>query len=185
MGSASRPVVLQHETGFPGGAGGKGPACQCRRRKRGRVNPRLGTIPLRRAWQPTPVFLPGKFQEQRRLADYSPWSREARDTNEHIQPHRRPRGRPVKRQTAEPHSGVSLGRSGERPTLYIPNSLPADGPPEQTLRTTDGAFCCCSVAKACLTLATPRTVPCQAPLSMGFSRQEYWSELPFPSPDLE
>ena len=28
--------------------------------------------------------------------------------------------------------------------------------------------------------ATPWTVPCQAPLSMGFSRQEYWSELPFP-----
>ena len=30
--------------------------------------------------------------------------------------------------------------------------------------------------------ATPRTVPCQAPLSMEFSRQEYWSGLPFPSP---
>ena len=30
--------------------------------------------------------------------------------------------------------------------------------------------------------ATPRTVACQAPLSMGFSRQEYWSGLPFPSP---
>ena len=32
-------------------------------------------------------------------------------------------------------------------------------------------------------LATPWTVACQAPLSMGLSRQEYWSELPvFPSP---
>ena len=38
------------------------------------------------------------------------------------------------------------------------------------------------VAKLCPTLATPRTVACQAPLSMGFSRQEYWSGLPFPSP---
>ena len=28
----------------------------------------------------------------------------------------------------------------------------------------------------------PWTVACQAPLSMGFSRQEYWSGLPFPSP---
>ena len=27
---------------------------------------------------------------------------------------------------------------------------------------------------------TPLTVACQAPLSMGFSRQEYWSGLPFP-----
>ena len=30
--------------------------------------------------------------------------------------------------------------------------------------------------------ATPWTVAYQAPLSMGFSRQEYWSGLPFPSP---
>ena len=34
-------------------------------------------------------------------------------------------------------------------------------------------------AKSYLTLATPWTVACQAPLSMGFSRQEYWSGLPF------
>ena len=31
-------------------------------------------------------------------------------------------------------------------------------------------------------VATPRTVGCQAPQSMGFSRQEYWSGLPFPFP---
>ena len=37
------------------------------------------------------------------------------------------------------------------------------------------------VAKSCPTLATPWTVAHQAPLSMGFSRQEYWSGLPFPS----
>ena len=40
------------------------------------------------------------------------------------------------------------------------------------------------VAKSCLTLATTWTVACQAPLSMGFSRQERWSGLPFPSPSL-
>ena len=34
----------------------------------------------------------------------------------------------------------------------------------------------------CLTLETPWTVVCQAPLSMGFSRQGYWNGLPFPSP---
>ena len=38
------------------------------------------------------------------------------------------------------------------------------------------------VAKSCPTLVTPWTVTWQAPLSMGFSRQEYWSGLPFPSP---
>ena len=30
--------------------------------------------------------------------------------------------------------------------------------------------------------STPWAAACQAPLSMGFSRQEYWSGLPFPSP---
>ena len=38
------------------------------------------------------------------------------------------------------------------------------------------------VTKSCLTLVTSWTVAYQAPLSMGFSRQEYWSGLPFPSP---
>ena len=42
---------------------------------------------------------------------------------------------------------------------------------------------CCWVAKSCLTLWTPWTVDCQAPLSMRFSKQEHWSELPFPSPE--
>ena len=32
--------------------------------------------------------------------------------------------------------------------------------------------------------ATPWTVAYHVPLTMGFSRQEYWSGLPFPSPDL-
>ena len=30
---------------------------------------------------------------------------------------------------------------------------------------------------------TPWTIACHVPLSMGFSRQEYWSGLPFPSPE--
>ena len=38
------------------------------------------------------------------------------------------------------------------------------------------------VAKLCPTLVTPWTVACQCLLSVGFSRQEYWSGLPFPSP---
>ena len=44
------------------------------------------------------------------------------------------------------------------------------------------------VAQSCLTLCTPWTVVHQDPLSMEFSREEYWSGLPFPSlwhlPDL-
>ena len=41
----------------------------------------------------------------------------------------------------------------------------------------------CVHAQSCLTLCNPLDyIACQAPLSMGFSRQEYWSKLPFPSP---
>ena len=38
------------------------------------------------------------------------------------------------------------------------------------------------VTKSCPTVAIPWTVARQAPLFMGFSRREYWSGLPFPSP---
>ena len=38
------------------------------------------------------------------------------------------------------------------------------------------------VAQSCLTLCNRIAIACQAPLSMEFSRQEYWSGLPFPSP---
>ena len=47
------------------------------------------------------------------------------------------------------------------------------------------------VTKSCPTLVAPWTVACQALLPMGFSRQEYWSGLPFlppedlPSPGIE
>ena len=41
--------------------------------------------------------------------------------------------------------------------------------------------CVYSVAKSCPTVWEPMTVAGQAPLSMGYSREEYWSELPFPS----
>ena len=53
-----------------GGASGKEPACQCRRCKRCGFYPWVGKIPWRRAWQPTSIFLPGKFHGQRDLAGY-------------------------------------------------------------------------------------------------------------------
>ena len=45
------------------------------------------------------------------------------------------------------------------------------------------AFQCCAKSLSCVWLfAIPWTVACQTPLSMEFSRQEFWSGLPFPSP---
>ena len=44
-----------------------------------------------------------------------------------------------------------------------------------------GSLCMLSLFNCVQLSSTPWTVDCQAPLSMGLSRQEYWSELPFPS----
>ena len=50
-------------------------------------------------------------------------------------------------------------------------------------------FCVCRLLlfvvykKSCWLFVTPWTVACQAPLSMRFSRQVYWSGLPFPPPE--
>ena len=40
----------------------------------------------------------------------------------------------------------------------------------------------CTIIQSCLTFAILWAIAHQAPLSMGFPRQEYWSGLPFPSP---
>ena len=46
--------------GFPGSTSGKESAQQCRRHKGHSFNPCIRKIPWRRAWQPTPVFMPGE-----------------------------------------------------------------------------------------------------------------------------
>ena len=70
--------------GFSGGTSGKEPTCQCWRHERPRFDPWVGKIPWRRAWQPTPVFLPGESHGQRRLEGYSPWGHKESDTAEHL-----------------------------------------------------------------------------------------------------
>ena len=43
-------------------------------------------------------------------------------------------------------------------------------------------MCVCELLSGIWLFSIPRTVACQAPLSMGFFRQEYWSGLPFSPP---
>ena len=50
--------------------------------RRSGFHPLVGKIPWRRAWQPTPVFLPGESHGQRRLVSYSPWGLKELDTTE-------------------------------------------------------------------------------------------------------
>ena len=50
--------------------------------ERPKFDPWIGMIPWRRAWQPTPVFLPGESHGQKSLAGYSPWSHTELDMTE-------------------------------------------------------------------------------------------------------
>ena len=63
---------------------GKELACQCRRCKRYGFSPWLRKIPQKRAWPPTPVFLPGEFHGQRSLGGYSPWGHKESGTTERL-----------------------------------------------------------------------------------------------------
>ena len=71
-------LALYMRQGFPGGASAKEPTCQCMRCKRHGFHPRVGKILWRRAWQPTPVFLPRESHGQRSLEGYSPQGRKRR-----------------------------------------------------------------------------------------------------------
>ena len=61
--------------GLPRWCSGKESACQCRRCG---FSPWVWKILWSRKWHPTPVFLTGKFHEQRSLVGYSPWSHRVR-----------------------------------------------------------------------------------------------------------
>ena len=65
--------------GFPGGSDGV-----CLQRWRPVFNPWVRKIPWRRRWQPTPLFLPGKFHGQRSLEGYSPRGRKELDMTEQL-----------------------------------------------------------------------------------------------------
>ena len=62
---------------------GKEPTCQHRRCKRRGFDPWIGNIPWRRAWQPTPVFLPeNPMDGGDQWAGYSSYGRKDLDTTE-------------------------------------------------------------------------------------------------------
>ena len=62
---------------------GKESTCQCKRHRRARFHPWVWKMTWNRKWQPTPVFLPGKFYEHRSLAGYSQWGCIESDMTEH------------------------------------------------------------------------------------------------------
>ena len=77
--------------------------------------------------------------------------------------------RPHRRQpTRLPHPWDSLGKNTGVGCHFLPQCMKVKSESE--------------VVQSCLTLATPWTAAYQAPPSMGFSRQKYWSGVSLPSP---
>ena len=66
---------------------GKESTSQCRRHKRRRFDPCVGKIPWSRKWQPTPVFLPGKFHGQSSLTGYNSLCYKESEMTKHPQQH--------------------------------------------------------------------------------------------------
>ena len=138
----------------------KNPPCHCRRPG---FDPWVGQIPCRREWLPTPVFLPGESHGQKSLTGYSPWGRKDSDMTER-------RALSLSVLLADSLSRFDGTRHQAGDTQLHAN------------RSLVGVVLGGLVAKSCLTLAAPWTIACQAPLSIKFSWQEYWTGLPFPPP---
>ena len=73
----SEMMTPTKEWGFPGGSVVKKKKI-CLQCSRPGFSPWVRKIPWRKKWQSTPLFLPGKSHEERRLVDYSPWGRRVR-----------------------------------------------------------------------------------------------------------
>ena len=140
--------------GFPGGTSGKEPTCQSKKHKRRRFDPWIEKIPWRRVWQSTPVFLPGESHRERSLQ-------------------------------ATVHRVAKSWTWLKQLSMHFFNAWSKSiSSGVQQLCPEDSLISKVKVKLlSCVRLfAPPWTVAYQAPPSMRFSRQEYWSGLPFPSP---
>ena len=136
----------------------------------------------RRKWQPTPVFLPGESQGQESLVGWHLWGHTESDTTEVTKQQQQ-------QQQAYTWLFYILGHCKFQCfifVIFISNCW------YQEYRSTLVFIYCSyyspkvkvkvkSLSRVRL-LATPWTAAYQAPPSMGFSRQEYWSGVPLPSP---
>ena len=152
---------------LPGSVSDKETVCQCRSR---RFNPGVGQNPWRRKWQPTPVFLPGKCRGQRSLVAYSPWGLKEPDTTERA-------GATMGTDTGWEDPEVWAFRRQCLGVFESPESISAPSftlPIRKEVYQTNSVCACVLSLQSCLWFcASLWTVARQAPLSMGFSRQEY------------
>ena len=79
--------------------------------------PGSGSPPGERKWQPTPVFLPGKFHRQRSLAGYSPWDCQESDITEPMSAYTRARAHTHMRARAHTHTHTHTRRHSFKPKV--------------------------------------------------------------------
>ena len=150
--------------GFPDGSDGKESTCNAEDLG---SSPGLGRFPREGHGNPLQYSWPGEFQGQRSLAGYSPWGRKELDMIERLShsffyivpaPHMHslPRYHHPPSEWSVCYHGRTYVIDTQRIHVY--------------LLSRDQLF------------VTPQTAALQAPLFIGFSRQEYWSGLPFPPP---
>ena len=145
----------------------------------------VGKIPWRRKWQPTPVFLPGKSHERRSLSGYSSWDHRESNTTQQLNSNN---NNALQKEAAAAKSLQSCPTlcdpiDGSPPSSTVPGILQA-----RTLEWGAISFSNDESEKwkqsrsVVSNSQRPQGLQHQAPLSMGFSRQEYWSGVPLPSP---
>ena len=78
----SRGSSVSMSPGLAGGFFTNEPSRICLQYRRPGFNPWVRKMLWKKEWLPTPVFLPGRYHEQRCLAGYSPWGCEESDTTE-------------------------------------------------------------------------------------------------------
>ena len=106
---------------FPAGSDGKESACNAG--DLGSI-PGVRKTPWRRAWQPTPVFLPGESHRQRSLVGYSPWGHRESDMTERLST--------AQHKYAQP---FGLGASHTGSSMFFP--FPAEGSRGSPIKTQD------------------------------------------------
>ena len=174
--------------GFRGGSDGKESACNA-------GDP--GSIPgwgrsSEKEMAAHSSVLPGKSHGQRSLVDYSPWGHEESDTTEWLTPFTflllhisaKKKNKPLKNKKL-PFPKLVWISINLLANLLLCKTVTFVAQYLQTLTllfSVNQNMYAQSLSHVWL-FATPWTAACQAPLSMEFSRQEYWSGLPFPSPN--
>ena len=154
-------------------------------------------IPRRRKWQSTPALSPGKSHGRRSLVGCSPWGHQESDKTERLHFHfsflKAQLFSCHKRSEPRPTDPIAISQEekvlnnftlGLQILVYRPRIKVTilTYPLSEFLQTHQLLLLLLNRFSHVRLCVTPETAAHQASPSLGFSRQEHWSGLPFPSP---